>query len=598
MKNTFYLILAFLSLHLLLSCKKDTSPSIPPPDEQTSDFAEHFGEEVISNFIGTVVDQQNYPISGVLVKIGAQSTHTDNNGVFVLKDISTYEYFAYMTATKTGYILGSRAIAPTSGLNEIRIMMLPADIAGTVNSGATGSVSLPNGSKVTFDGDFKTSAGLPYSGPVQVVINHLDPTDIDFTEKMPGMLFARTEDEESRVLESYGMTNIELLGAAGEKLQPANSAQVEFPITASQQASAPSTIPLWHFDDELGYWIEEGFATRQGNKYIGNLAHFSWWNCDLPHDWILLKLRFVDQNGNPLSNLSTSLSNGGALNTNSNGEAGGLVPKNVSFTLTVHSNNDCNTLLHTQVIGPFSSDTDLQDIVINTNNLLGSNTYKRVFGMLKDCDDNLVNNGYVQITQGSHTQIVPTQNGAFNANIIACNNSILTLIGIDLDNGNNTGVNQININANSEDLGTLYTCQTEAEGISIHVIDLEEVRYVNTNLSATITGNTIQISGGTSDSFSLFGNNASVGTFTTASGFEIAGDVLTEAGHGGGASMLSNFNITYNVLRVGAVGQYIDIVFNGTYDESVQTSFDPDTQMPTTVEVSRTVNGIIRVLRQ
>ena len=139
---------------------------------------------------------------------------------------------------------------------------------------------LANGAKVTFDGNFKTETGQAYSGVVSVIMKHLDPSDATTVDKMPGMLLAQNSNGEERVLESYGMMNIELRGAASQKLQLSTTAQIEMPISTSQLASAPATIPLWHFDETLGYWKEEGSATKQGTKYIGTVSHFSWWNCD------------------------------------------------------------------------------------------------------------------------------------------------------------------------------------------------------------------------------------------------------------------------------------------------------------------------------
>ncbi|MBC7643215.1 MAG: hypothetical protein H7174_12930 [Flavobacterium sp.] len=43
------------------------------------------------------------------------------------------------------------------------------------------------------------------------------------------------------------------------------------PITAAQLSSSPSSIPLWHFDENLGIWLKEGTATKVGSTYQGSV---------------------------------------------------------------------------------------------------------------------------------------------------------------------------------------------------------------------------------------------------------------------------------------------------------------------------------------
>jgi hypothetical protein len=599
MKQPIYYALFFCYLLFIYSCKKEAHPHIPTPDYQTvidhEAFKTNFGETVIRDFIGIIVNQQHQPLSNVTIRIGNLETQTDEHGIFSIKHAQVNSYFSYITAYKAGYILGSRALAPIDGTNEVKIMLVPELVTQTINSGTPSSVSL-HGTTISFDGQFKTNNGNPYQGPVKVIVNQLNTEDNDFTDKMPGMLFARNDNGEARVLESYGMINVELQGGAGEKLQPTNPAQIAFPIAASQLAQAPNTIPLWHFNDTLGYWIEEGSATKVGNTYVGNFAHFSWWNFDIPYELIMLKLRLVDQNGNALSGVKALLSSGGVINTNSNGQAGGLVPKNTSFTLSVYANNDCNTLLGTHSIGPFSSDITLPDLVINTASNPNA-TLKSVFGQLKNCNETNVTNGYVVLKQGAKSQVAYVTDGDFEFNIVDCSSAVVTLFGQNLATGENSGIRYILVNNSSLDLGYLTTCQEEAEGISITFEETSETRVVHSNLSAIINGNTIQVTGGTSDSFSLTGNNISLGTHTTSSGFTLSGDVLTLAGHGGGASILSNFNITYHIIQIGAVGEYIDIAFTGTLDEDVQDSFDEVTQTPISYSFNKTISGMIHIKR-
>ena len=216
------LILVLLFPFLFNNCSNDSGI-----DGNASGTPLNFGTEVSKNFTGQIVDESNNPVSNVAITVANKTATTDVNGVFIINNATVSQKFAYVTAKKAGYLDGSRSLVPTNGMNNVKITLLSGTIVGTVNSGATGSISLPNGAKVTFDGNFKTEAGIAYSGVVSVIMKHLDPTDVTTADKMPGMLLAQNSNGEERVLESYGMMNIELRGAASQKLQLSTTAQIE-----------------------------------------------------------------------------------------------------------------------------------------------------------------------------------------------------------------------------------------------------------------------------------------------------------------------------------------------------------------------------------
>ena len=119
---------------------------------------------------------------------------------------------------------------------------------------------------------------------------------------MPGNLTGLTTNNEQKLLQTYGMIAVELEGGAGEKLNLAAGkiATISMPIPASMVASAPATIPLWYFNDTTGVWIEQGTATKQGSNYLGTVSHFSFWNCDVPSNFVNLKMTLNNQSQQPL----------------------------------------------------------------------------------------------------------------------------------------------------------------------------------------------------------------------------------------------------------------------------------------------------------
>ena len=576
------LILVLLVPFLFSSCSNDSGI-----DENSVDTPLNFGNEVSKSFTGRIVDESNNPVANAAITVGNKSANTDINGVFIINNATVHEKFAFIKARKTGFLDGSRSLVPTNGMNYARITLLSGTIVGTVNSGTSGSVSLGNGSKVTFDGNFKTETGQPYTGVVSVIMKHLDPSDPSTVDKMPGMLLAANSSGEERVLETFGMMNIELRGAASQKLQLSTTAQIEMPISTSQLASAPATIPLWHFDETLGYWKEEGAATKQGTKYVGTVSHFSWWNCDAQFPTVRLCVTVVNSNGVPLSNVKVGIrraSNSYTVNgfTNSQGQVCGLVPANETLTMVVF--DSCENAVSTTSIGPFSADTTLPNLVLSNSSIQST----LVQGNLLKCDGTNVTNGYVLMRYGNQNLMGTVTNGAFSLTMLVCSatNTAFSLEGFDYDNLQTTNPINFTFTTPITNVGNITACNSISEFISYR-IDSNPVRYIIANITATVgtTSGTnssgLSINGfnanspNTNERFYLFGNTNIPGIYTTSS-FSI------ESPETGGINIQTVNAVSFNLSSVGAIGQYIDITFNGTYTNSTG---------------SHVINGVAHVVR-
>jgi hypothetical protein len=94
-----------------------------------------------------------------------------------------------------------------------------------------------------------------------------------------------------------------------------------------------------------GLWKEEGTATKTGSSYIGEVAHFSFWNCDVSVPSVNLQLTLNNAAGQPLAHVQVrlkriSLTNGFNQTygwTDSLGKVSGLVPANEVLQLDVMS---------------------------------------------------------------------------------------------------------------------------------------------------------------------------------------------------------------------------------------------------------------------
>lgn len=580
-KKLFLLVL--LLPFLFSSCSNDSGNN-----GNSIDTPLNFGSEVSKNFSGQIIDENNNPVANVAITVANKTAITDVNGVFIINNATVREKFAFVTAKKAGYLDGSRSLVPTSGMNNLKITLLSGTIVGTVNSGTSGSVSLPNGAKVTFDGNFKTTTGMAYSGVVSVIMKHLDPSDATTVDKMPGMLLAVNSSGAERVLESYGMMNIELRGAASQKLQLSTTAQIEMPISTSQLAASPTSIPLWHFDETLGYWKEEGAATKQGTKYVGTVSHFSWWNCDAQFPTVRLTVTVVNSNSTPLANVRVGIrraTNSYTVNgiTNNQGQVCGLVPSNETLTMIVY--DSCGNSVSTTSIGPFAADTTLPNLVIANSTIQST----LVQGNLLKCDGTNVTNGYVLMRYGNQNLLTTVTNGTFSFTMLVCSatNTGFSLQGFDYDNLQTTNSINYTFTNPTTNVGNLTACSTISEFISYR-IDANPIKYIIANITAsgrgtasgTTSGLSISayslISPNTTQSFNLFGNTVIPGIYTTSM-FSI-----NESTDIGPINVQTVNTVSFNLSAVGAIGQYIDITFNGTYTNSTG---------------SHTITGVAHVIR-
>lgn len=464
MKKLLLFLVLFLVFTLVNCSSNDDNSSTNLPSDN---FTENFGSVANRDFIGQVINESNQPIEGVEVKVGAVTKYTDARGIFVIKNAAVYEKFAYITAKKSGFINGSRTVVPNSGSTTVKIMMLSASVVATVASGTASVVPLSNGAKVSFDGNFKTESGAAYSGSVKVMMHHLDPSDPTTKDKMPGSLLAQNNSGAQRILETFGMLNVELQDASGNKLQIVNPTSIEMPISAFQLATAPTTIPLWYFDETLGYWKEEGSATKVGNKYVGTVNHFSWWNCDAPFPTVSLVVNVISANEAPMVGVRVELvvnSEGGSVTapgyTNAEGQVSGLIPANQTLTMNIYSTNPAcpNQIIYTQQIGPFSSNTVLPLVVVSASAL---NTTV-VQGTLTNCDNTAVINGYIWLQSAGQFLYTQVTDGSFSFTVLSCSSAAtsFTLEGLDFDTSKSTSLQTGTLNNQTVALGTLQACET------------------------------------------------------------------------------------------------------------------------------------------
>lgn len=454
------LLSAVMILFLLPACRK-ADKTDGPGETIVND-----GDKVVASVRGVVVNENNVPVQGATVVCGTATTSTDAYGAFTFKSISISQNNGYVKVTKAGYFNGNRSFITTAGrTHNLRIKLLPKTITGNFSASSGGTVTLSTGSKVTFASNSITDAsGNSYTGTVNVSMAWIDPTSADLGSVIPGDLRGITTAGYERALATYGMLGVELTSASGQVLKIASGKQAEMsiPIPAALQSSAPSSIPLWHFDETKGRWVEEGSATKSGTSYTGKVSHFSFWNCDFPMPGVTLCVNVVNQFNQPLNNATirlrlinnpTSISYG---NTDSLGNVCGLVP--TGETIRMEILNICGVVVYTQDIGPFGANTSINVVAnISTSNSL------TITGTVVNCAGNPVSSGSVFVLAGGgNTYNFPVTAGSFSGSILNCSGTPVTysVIGIDYATSQNGGTYTFTSNGGTLNTGQLSACGT------------------------------------------------------------------------------------------------------------------------------------------
>lgn len=505
--------------------------------------------------------------------VGNQNTTTNQYGYFEVSGAQVTKYVGTVVVTQTGYFKGIRTfIASEGGSTVVRIKLIPKTISGTINANDGGTISLPNGLSIIFPANaiINASSGAAYSGSVQVSSSWINPIGADLWLTMPGDLRALNEGGTLKLLTTYGMAAVELTGSAGELLQLAQDkkASLSMPIPSSIAANAPATIPLWYFDETLGLWKEEGRATKTGNNYVGEVAHFSFWNCDTANNFIQLSLTVKDEDGNPLPNAIVKLTANNASNqvaygfTNASGYVQGAVPPNANILMEIFgSYSNCTTPSLSQNFTTGNSNQNLGDITINISSAIAN-----ISGNLINCSGTPVTNGMVIILENSwYNQYPVNADGSFSITRLLCEgNSSISLIGIDETAAEQSNAQNITISPGQNNTGTIQACGISTSkfinysidgGTAINLVSPEDSlgMYVNSG-----SGNTYFLVGSSTDltnniNFSFSSNGAAVGSVQNLLSFWITSF---------GQSLTIQNPTCVNITEFGAIGEFIAGNFN------------------------------------
>jgi len=431
------LISSCLLVILCSGCRKDLvetdEPEIINPDPTT---------EIVSTVFGSVVLPDGRPAENASIQTIGISKQTDENGFFKIRDKNFNAEGTLITATLDGFFTSYKFVNPdTDGDAYIQIQLERKIKTSSGPSNLDQEVTISDeGAKLILRANtIVNESGNNYNGNVNVYTHWYNPSDPDFLVTSPGDLRALNNELVLVQLESYGMMAVELQADNGEKLNIADgqTATLEFPIPDDLASSAQETIPTWSLDEKTGIWIEEALANKVDNKFITEVSHFSFWNCDYPHPLVNISGQLHDRDGEIISQLRLcfSLKDGGSSGSgysNTEGHFSGKVPQGEILIMSVK--NDCGDVVYENEVGPFESDEDLGIIVIG----FPISNVAILTGNFISCDDPSqqgVSNGYILIKEDDKVLSILSINsdGSFVSNLFICESKTITIQGIDID---------------------------------------------------------------------------------------------------------------------------------------------------------------------
>lgn len=486
MKNIFYLLMISV---LFIACEGEErmittvidDPIINPPTEL-----------VTGSVNGTVTDSDGNAVADAAVTYRSSSTRTDENGRFSFSDTELFADGTFVTVAKSGYFQGSRKFYAEENIkSNIHIQLIERTMTESFTASAGAAVDVESATVDLPGGTYLTANGQAYNGEVNVFATYLDPSQEETFDQMPGDLSGVTTDNEVRGLITFGMVAVELEDAAGNPLQlpTGQKATLNMPVPSELQTAAPSTIPLWYFDEANGTWVEEGEAQLVNGEYIGEVEHFTYWNCDVPFDFIELS-GILEVNNTGVNNLRikiTDTTSGlcGVAYTGARGSFSLLVPKDQELTLSVVG--DCGNLAENIPLGSFGADQNLG--VLSTSVDLAEFL---LIGEIKDCNGEVSDYSVLEVTNdaGFTSSYNVEDDGSFYIDFSNCGaaSSEITVTAVDFVGQTASEPHIVEVGG-EVDLGTLSTCEPHSPGSGFTINYEGQSWALQTPMDSTVLAN-------------------------------------------------------------------------------------------------------------
>ncbi len=210
---------------------------------------------VSGSISGVVLDANHQPLLGANVSVGSSTVISDENGVFIFRDIQLADRGALVTAEKEGYFYNAKFVRPTlNKMSFTKFKLTEKALSGSFESTLGGTITTNGNAKVSLPANgIKMENGGAYNGEVNVYATWIDPTGEDLYLEMPGDLRGMNTTEEQVQLTSYGMIGVELEDNSGQALNLADgqTATIEMPIPNTLLGNAYGSSNQWLYKNGI-----------------------------------------------------------------------------------------------------------------------------------------------------------------------------------------------------------------------------------------------------------------------------------------------------------------------------------------------------------
>jgi hypothetical protein len=385
-----------------------------------------------------VTDESGLPLPNAEVSLGTMTSTTNASGLAVFESAAFPSGRTLLKVNGSGFFPSLNVVEIKASRYSMDVVLHPNTLAGTFLGLAGGSIAVPGGGNVEFGANSVVEAsGAAYSGQVFVAATYLAPNGLGNALPYPSDFLGNDASGNSIFLENHGMVSVQLFGSLGQPLQLAGgkTAQISIPVAAQDVGTAPATLPLYYFDEEQVVWKEEGLATLQGNEYVGDVAHFSFWMCPFVYNHYPISGRLVCQ-GSPLPATQLEVYNQwgaflGKVSTNANGYFYGMIPSTLSFQFKVK--NACQETAAQFNLGPFNGATQLNDL----NVCSGTANSVQINGGFEDCNGNPDLGAWARVEAQGVVRLYPSNGqGQVNASVLLCQaSSSVSIRGVNVGTG-------------------------------------------------------------------------------------------------------------------------------------------------------------------
>lgn len=227
---------------------------------------------------GHVFFDDGTPAVGAEVTVYTTTVTTDMEGYFELAGLPTGEAPVAIRAEGAAPTQGT-VLTEEGKTTNAAFQVLALRSASLPDAAAGGTVSTDDGLTLTFAPNALVDVnGTPVSGAVDVQYALLN-TALSLIAA-PGGLLTEGRDGTPVPLVSNGMVSV-ALSHQGVEVQPVLPVELSFPIIGVS-APACEEFRLYGFDEGSGVWVEEGGGEVVGDRFVADVEHFSYWNCDAP----------------------------------------------------------------------------------------------------------------------------------------------------------------------------------------------------------------------------------------------------------------------------------------------------------------------------